>query len=149
MNRMQRLRLRSGNMTSGHPVTEHLFLTPTCDFLNFLPRDNCLTNTCIMSFGTPKVKKNVEVSSVNPVILAALLLGKSTDRTLLQGWQNSDISSLSHPAAVWDEAKMLFKELAPPRAGEMCRFQGDVSSGTFYQSFLSRITADDPCHPSE
>lgn len=55
--------------------------------------------------------------------------------------ENSDISSISHPAAVWDEAKMLFKEIASTQHWEMCRFQGDVSSGTFYPSFLSRITA--------
>lgn len=55
--------------------------------------------------------------------------------------ENSDISSILHPVAVWDEAKMLFKEIASTHHWEMCRFQGDVSSGTFYPSFLSQITA--------
>lgn len=78
---------------------------------------------------------------MNPVILGASLSGKSANKTFLPGMENSDISSILHPAAVWDEAKMLFKEIASTQHWEMCRFQGDVSSGTFYPSFLSQITA--------
>lgn len=133
------------NVASGHPVTEHLFLTPASGFLNFLPRGNCSTNTSVVTLSTPEVSQ----------------MGKSHRRTRLSGCialrqkrkQDSSPRTAEFrykeqlPSSCVGRGKGAFRGNSSDSVLGGCIVSKGMSSGACYQSFLSRITAEPSCHP--